>query len=312
MELSQKELNKGLKFIVGTWEVDFLVNPFSNNLDHLPAEKFQTTTGKDLSKLTWEFFEDHTVKLRNGATGEEETCTWKQVSDDKFTYDTKFLGLIDNEDVLKGIRELSKSFGSDGLVFSMIMVISLKKTKEGEVHIVEEPKEPDIGDIEPTAEDLKMKDIVGRWSVYKSFASVGDNFGLFTRAEVEADFEKKKKEGKFESEEEYKSGLSEALSMFGAVVEFCEDHKTRMYTPIPAGVSQQEIDEALASGEVKLVDGMIFDGCEKEWKAVKGDYWYNTGEHREVFGEIKSPWDKITPDSEGHIDFRMFVLEKKK
>jgi len=312
MELSQKQLNEGLKYLVGTWEIDFLVNPFSNNLDHLPPEKFQTTTGKDLSKLTWEFFEDHTVKLRNGATGEEESCTWKQVGETKFTYDTKFFGLIDNADILKGIQELEKAFGSDDLVFSMIMVISLKKTKDGEVHIVEEPKEPDIGDIEPTAEDLKMKDIVGRWKVYKGFGSVGDDFGLFTRAEVEADMERKKKEGKFESDEEYQHELKELGTMFGAVVEFTDDYKVKMYAPIPPGIPQEEIDKAVASGEVTLVDGMIFDGEPKEWKAVKGDYWYNTGEHREIFGEVKSSWDKITPDSEGHIDFHMYILERKK
>jgi len=171
--------------------------------------------------------------------------------------------------------------------------------------------QPDIGAIEPTAEDLKMKAIVGRWKVIKAPASVGENFGLFTRAEVEADMEKKKKEGKFDSEERYKERLSQATSAFDNVIEFTDDYKVKMYAPIPADVSQKEIDEAVASGDITLVDGMIFDGQTKEWKAVKGDYWYNTKEKRVILGEEKSPWDKITPDSEGHMNFTMYVLERK-
>jgi hypothetical protein len=80
--------------------------------------------------------------------------------------------------------------------------------------------------------------------------------------------------------------------------------------PIPKHVTQAQIDEAVASGEIKIVDGMMCCEKPKEWKAVNGDYWYNTEEHREVFGEIKSPWDKITPDADGFIDLKMMVIKK--
>jgi len=339
MELNQKQLNEGLKFIVGTWQIDYLVNMWSDNLDHVPASQFKNNDGKDLSQISWEFFEDHTMKMRNGATGDEETGTWKQESESKFRYDTKWFGLIDNETVLNNIQQLEKDV-EGGLVFSMFFVIRLKKTAEGECHIVEEPKEPDIGDIVPSEEDLKKKDIVGRWGVYKAMASVGEDFGMFTLADVKADIEKaekeeeerqkkeaaegkkpkEKKEGDDDDEEEDEGeiarrrieGKKEGLTAFNAIVEFTDDHKVKMLMPIPPEVPKEEIEKAVASGEVQIVDGLIQDGDPKEWKFVKGDYYYNTGEHREIFGEVVSPWDKITPDSEGHIDFKMFILEKKK
>lgn len=310
-ELSQKQLNEGLKFIVGKWQIDYLVNTWSANLDHLPASQFKSNEGKDLSQISWEFFEDHTMKMRNDATGDEETCTWTQTSDSKFRYDGKWFGLIQNETVLSNIQNLEKDMDG-GLVFSMMFVIRLKKTAEGEVHIVEEPKEKDIGEIEPTADDLKKKDIVGRWAVYKSFASVGGQLGQFTRAEAEGDLEKRKAAGEFADDERRYEHAREGLSAFGTVFEFTDDYKVKTYSPIPPGVSQAEIDEAVASGDVKLVDGMIYAGEDKKWKYVKGEYWYDSEEHREICGEVKSSWDKITPDSEGHMQFTMFVLEKKK
>jgi len=299
MELSEAEKKDGIKFLVGTWQVDFVVNPWSNNLDHIPASEFKSQDGKamDLSQLTWEFFEDHTMKLKNGA-GQEESGTWEQTSSSKFSYTCdKFFGMVDNPEVLKKFLELEKSF-EGGLVFSVFLVVHMKKIAEGVV-----TKEPDIGEIEPTPEDLQKKDIVGRWKVYQTMAEVDGKFGIFTRAEVEADLAKKKAEGKEVSE-------NEALQGFGIVVEFTDDHKVLNYMPIPPHVPKEEVDKAIAAGVVKIVDGMILEDKTKEWKYVKGDYWYNSGEHREMFGEVQSSWDKITPDGDGHMNFRFLVLEK--
>jgi len=296
MSLGADVLKKGLKFLVGTWGIDFLVNIFSSKLDHLPASEFKSKDGKDLSQITWEFFEDHTMKLKNGATGEEEKGTWEQVSDDKFKYKCdKFADMLP--------PELQKDM-EGGLVFNMVFVVKLKKTAEG---VVTEEKVLDIGDIVPTAEDLEKKAIVGRYKVYKATASVGGKFDLFTREEVEADAKKKIDAGEWRAER-----LEDALMAFNIMIGFTDDHKVLEYSMLPPGVSQAEIDEAVASGEIKLVDGMICDESEaKEWKYVKGDYYYNSGEHCEVFGEVQSPWKKITPDSDGRIEFRVLILEKK-
>jgi len=297
MQLDEREKKEGIKFIVGTWQVDFIVNPWSNNLEHIPASEFKSQDGKamDLSQITWEFFEDHTMKLKNGA-GQEESGTWEQTSSSKFSYTCdKFFGMVQDPEILKNFLVLEKCF-EGGLVFSVFLAVHMKKIAEGVV-----TKEPDIGEIEPTPEDLQKKEIVGRWKVYQTMAEVDGKFGIFTRAEVEADLAKKKA-----SEAE----AADALQGFGIVVEFTEDHKVLNYMPIPPSVPKEEVEKAVAAGAVKIVDGMILEQKTHDWKYVKGDYWYDSGEHRVVFDEVQSSWDKITPNSEGHINFRILVLEK--
>jgi len=301
-------LKKGLKFIVGTWEVDFLVNPMSANLDHMPASNFKTTKGDDMSKITWEFFEDHTMKLRNGATGEEESGTWEQTTaSGKYKYKCeKFFGLLPPE-LVETISTVEKDL-EGGLVFTMFVVVRLKKTAEGNVtggDDAEEKKE-DIGSIQPSAEEQKMKAIVGRWKVYKTMACINDDFGMFTVAEIRANSEKKKAAGEM-SQEHYEM----SLLPLGIVVEFTDDHKVNVLSPLPPGVTPEDVESEVASGEIKLVDGMVVDpDAQSEWKFVKGEYWYDSKEKVEIFGEVQSPWAKITPDSEGHMEFRTFVMER--
>ncbi len=299
MELTKEELKDGLKFIVGTWEAEFVVSFFSNNLEHVPVTEFKSSDGRDLSKLSMEFFEDHTAKLKDGSNGREVDSTWEQTKPYGWTYKANgFFGELP-ADVAEKVEELDAQEGKLCIAFGFLC-IAFKKTAEG--HIT---KEPDIDEIEPSPEDLKMKAIVGRWKIYKTFAPIGNSFELHTKDEVVAELDKKKAAGEID-EDEY----NETLNMFDAVMEFTDDYKVLSYMPIPKHVTQEQIDQAVASGEVKIVDGMMCCEEPKEWKAVNGHYYYNTKEHREIFGEIKSPWDIIDPDADGRIDLKMFVLEK--
>ncbi|MBO7598049.1 MAG: hypothetical protein J6T70_13490 [Bacteroidales bacterium] len=299
MELIKEDLKDGLKFIVGTWEAEFVVSFFSNNLEHVPVAEYKSSDGRDLSKLSMEFFEDHTAKLKDGSNGREVDSTWEQTKPYGWTYKANgFFGELP-ADVAEKVEELDAQEGKLCIAFGFLC-IAFKKTAEG--HIT---KEPDIDEIEPSPEDLKMKAIVGRWKIYKTLAPIGNSFDLHTKDEVVAELDKKKAAGAIE-EDEY----NQTLSMFDAVMEFTDDYKVLSYMPIPKHVTQEQIDEAVASGEVKIVDGMMCCEEPKEWKAVNGHYYYNTKEHREIFGEIKSPWDIIDPDADGRIDLKMFVLEK--
>lgn len=299
MELTKEDLKDGLKFIVGTWEAEFVVSFFSNNLEHVPVTEFKSSDGRDLSKLSMEFFEDHTAKLKDGSNGREVDSTWEQTKPYGWTYKANgFFGELP-ADVAEKVEELDAQEGKLCIAFGFLC-IAFKKTAEG--HIT---KEPDIDEIEPSPEDLKMKAIVGRWKIYKTLAPIGNSFELHTKDEVVAELDKKKAAGAIE-EDEY----NETLNMFDYVMEFTDDYKVLSYMPIPKHVTQEQIDEAIASGEVKIVDGMMCCEEPKEWKAVNGHYYYNTKEHREIFGEIKSPWDIIDPDADGRIDLKMFVLEK--
>lgn len=299
MELTKEDLKDGLKFIVGTWEAEFVVSFFSNNLEHVPVTEFKSSDGRDLSKLSMEFFEDHTAKLKDGSNGREVDSTWEQTKPYGWTYKANgFFGELP-ADVAEKVEELDAQEGKLCIAFGFLC-IAFKKTAEGHIS-----KEPDIDEIEPSPEDLNMKAIVGRWKIYKTFAPIGNSFELHTKDEVVAELDKKKAAGAIE-EDEY----NETLNMFDAVMEFTDDYKVLSYMPIPKHVTQEQIDEAVASGEVKIVDGMMCCEEPKEWKAVNGHYYYNTKEHREIFGEIKSPWDIIDPDADGRIDLKMFVLEK--
>lgn len=299
MELTKEDLKDGLKFIVGTWEAEFVVSFFSNNLEHVPVTEFKSSDGRDLSKLSMEFFEDHTAKLKDGSNGREVDSTWEQTKPYGWTYKANgFFGELP-ADVAEKVEELDAQEGKLCIALGFLC-IAFKKTAEG--HIT---KEPDIDEIEPSPEDLKMKAIVGRWKVYKTLAPIGNSFDLHTKDEVVAELGKKKAAGEIDKDE-----YNETLNMFDYVMEFTDDYKVLSYMPIPKHVTQEQIDQAVASGEVKIVDGMMCCEEPKEWKAVNGHYYYNTKEHREIFGEIKSPWDIIDPDADGRIDLKMFVLEK--
>jgi hypothetical protein len=77
-------------------------------------------------------------------------------------------------------------------------------------------------------------------------------------------------------------------------------------------VPEEAIKQALESGEIKEVKDGYFTVQEKEWKAVDGKYYYDTGEHRELFGEVQSPWDELKTDEDGLLDFSSGMVKLKK
>lgn len=126
MELDAFDLKHGMKFIVGTWRPDYVVNFFSNDLAHIPAADFKSDDGRDLTALTFSFFEDHTVKMEDRAKGKTESGTWEQtdLSEFRFTLNS-FLDLPDGP-VKDAAQKLSAQNGD--LVFVLgFIAIALKK-----------------------------------------------------------------------------------------------------------------------------------------------------------------------------------------
>ena len=141
-----------------------------------------------------------------------------------------------------------------------------------------------------------VSDLIGKWKVAKARSFVGGKFDMFTLEEVAAELESKKAAGELDCEPE------EMMSGFSSITEFTADGKVRSWMKAPE-VSQEEIDAALASGDlIAFEDGYM---CleEKEWKEENGEFFYNSGEYREMFGEVKSPWDKLEPDENGLLPF---------
>ena len=294
MELDAQDLRRGLKFIVGTWRIDYVVNAWSNDLAHIPAAEFKSPDGNDFTAISYTFFEDHTLVMKNDANGREERGTWEQTDWGEFRYTLNGFLELQNDSFLKAAETLSMRVG-EYLVFSLgFLAIAMKKVEEGAV-----TEEKDIGDREPSDADLQMKDIVGCYEVAKALTMVGDDFGLFSKEEVLTELNRKKEAGEITDAE-----IAQELNVFTAVVEFTEDHKVIQWMALPPGVPEEALQAALAAGQIAAVkDGMFNAGRDKEWKAQDGKYYYDTGEHREIFGEVQSPWDELAFDEDGLLSF---------
>ena len=300
MTLDDRELRTGLKFIVGVWEADYVVNAFSNDLAHIPAAEFKSDDGRDMTALHFEFFEDHTAKISAGKG--DFHGTWEQTDLFRYRLVPDVLASEPENEFIKAVQTLEVQ-GGENLVFGLgFLAIALRKTEDG--HVTEAP---DIGDIEPTEGDLAMTGIVGVYSVAKAMTVVGDDFGLFSREEVEANVAELLEAGKLDGGE-----AAERLGLIKTCVEFTPDHRVLTWSPIPAGVPEDAIKAALESGEIAAVKDGFFCGKALEWKAVGGKYYYNTGEHSELFGEVQSPWDELAPDGDGLLPFcsGMMLLKK--
>lgn len=300
MEIDEQDLKWGLEFVVGKWKIDYLVNFWSDNLEHIPAAKFKSPDGKKYNGITFEFFEDHRLVMKDSTTKKQVESTWEQTDRYKFHYDLNgFFDLPDGDDA-KNAETLEVIDGCLAMPLGFITA-GMKKTANGKI-----TKKPDIGELEPSADDLKMTDIIGKYKIVKAMAMVGDDFGMFTREEALADANKRKAAGEIDDKEVWES----VLCMFDSVIEFTADHQVKMFSPLPPYVSQKEIDEAVASGEITIVDGMIDSGDNYDWKAVNGAYYYDSRDETEIMGEKVSPWKKLEADSDGLINFELFAIKK--
>lgn len=76
-------------------------------------------------------------------------------------------------------------------------------------------------------------------------------------------------------EEAVANELRERKTMIGMQIEICEDGKLYMLMPLPEDATKEEIDAAVASGEIHLRGGMIAGGLES-WEERDGVLWYTT------------------------------------
>lgn len=295
MMLDEQDLREGLKFIVGKWQVDFVVNAWSNDLAHIPAAEWKSDDGNDLSAITFEFAEDHTVRLANSANGREHVGSWEQTGWGEYRYEVgEFLDLPDGA-FRENVEKLSVQDGA--LVFALgFLAIALKKIADGAV--TEPEKAPDIGEAEPSADDLAMTDVVGRYEVAEMMSFADGDFAFHTREAVAADLDRRIAAGEADEEER-----ADALGGFETLVEFTADHRVVTWMKLPEGVSDDEIREAVEAGEIGEVRDGMFAAGEKEWKALGGKYYYNSGEERELFGEAQSPWDELAFGDDGLLAF---------
>ena len=81
-------------------------------------------------------------------------------------------------------------------------------------------------------------------------------------------------------------------SMYSSVMDFTEDGRVLNLAPLPEGVSQEEIDEAVKAGQIELYDGYM-KLTEYNWKTENGKYYFDTHIKGEVLGEDVSSWAEL-------------------
>jgi hypothetical protein len=99
------------------------------------------------------------------------------------------------------------------------------------------------------------------------------------------------------------------IMLLKTIVVFQEDGAIDFLCPLPEGVSQAEIDAAIAAGKLKLKDGMMVMD-QKHWKEENGKIMADTGAEGEVFGEKVGPWEELKVVDGGMIEMMMYRLKK--
>ena len=96
--------------------------------------------------------------------------------------------------------------------------------------------------------------------------------------------------------------------MYYSFMDFTEDGRVLNLAPLPDGVSQEEIDEAVKAGQIELYDGYM-KLTEYNWKTENGKNYLDTRIKGEFLGEEVSSWIEI-PVIDGKIEIVSIRIAK--
>ncbi|MBQ7834678.1 MAG: hypothetical protein IJ385_02740, partial [Ruminiclostridium sp.] len=114
----------------------------------------------------------------------------------------------------------------------------------------------------------------GKWKLHSVMVFDDDNMPLFLTPE---EYLSSPMPYIDESDEEAVADeMKERKKTIGMSIRICEDGKLYMLAPLPEGVTQEEIDKAVAAGIIKLVDGAMADEP-KAWELRDCEFWFDTG-----------------------------------
>ena len=109
-------------------------------------------------------------------------------------------------------------------------------------------------------------------------------------------------------EDAVKDEIKERKQIIGGCVEICENGKMYMLMQLPEDVSQEDVDAAVAVGEISLRNGMLCSGV-VSWEERNGELWFDSGIEGEAFGEATDTWIKGIDES-GLFTFMTMRYEK--
>ena len=140
-----------------------------------------------------------------------------------------------------------------------------------------------------------MKNLLGKWNVAESL-QFNDEKCQMEWVSVEKILAKDDLE-------------KDMVMLMKTVVDFHDDGTIDFLCPLPEGVSQEEINAALAEGQLKLKDGMMLLE-EKHWKEEDGKIFTDTGAKGEVLGEKVGPWEELKVIDDEKLEMMMYRLKK--
>ena len=109
--------------------------------------------------------------------------------------------------------------------------------------------------------------------------------------------------------EEYLKQDDADESMLSSICRFADDGTFKMLVPIPEGVTQEELDAAVSSGEISL-EGDFICAETYDWKEEDGKFFFDTKTEGEFLDEKLSSWVEVTVFDDGKIQLMMFKLAK--
>ena len=140
-----------------------------------------------------------------------------------------------------------------------------------------------------------MINLIGKWNIVESM-QFNDEKGCLDWAKIEDILAQE--------------DVDREIAMLAkSIVLFEEDGNLVFLTPLPEGVSQEEIDEAVAAGEITLRDGMMITQ-QNHWKVENGKNMADTGVEGEVLGEKVGPWEELKELDGNTIEMMMYRLRK--
>lgn len=140
-----------------------------------------------------------------------------------------------------------------------------------------------------------MINLIGKWNIVESM-QFNDEKGCLDWAKIEDILAQE--------------DVDREIAMLAkSIVLFEEDGNLVFLTPLPEGVSQEEIDEAVAAGEITLRDGMMITQ-QNHWKVENGKNMADTGVEGEVLGEKVGPWEELKEIDGNTIEMMMYRLRK--
>lgn len=146
----------------------------------------------------------------------------------------------------------------------------------------------------------------GKWKLHSVMTFDDDNMPVYLSPEEYLDSPMPYVD---ESDEEAVADeIKERRNIISMSIKICDDGKLYMLSPLPEGVSQEEVDKAVKAGVIKLVDGQIADEP-KSWEMRDGELWFDTGIEGEVYGKKADSWVKPI-DENGFFNFMNFRFIK--